>query len=72
MWPRVPSSDTRRYRAIEEVALTYRKTSLPQIADRNLDICVVGQLPATDLPLGDQFEPRPLWMVLFQAPPGRR
>jgi len=42
MWPRVPSSDTRRYREIEEVELAYRKTSLPQIAARDLDIGVLG------------------------------
>jgi hypothetical protein len=29
---------------------------LPQIASGNLDVAVVGQLPAANLPLGDEFE----------------
>jgi hypothetical protein len=37
----------------------------PQIATGDLDIAVVGQLPSTNLPFGDQFEPRPVKVVRF-------
>jgi hypothetical protein len=33
----------------------------------DLDITVVGQLPSTNLPFGDQFEPRPVKVVRFEA-----
>jgi hypothetical protein len=34
-----------------------------QISTRDLDVAIVGQLPATNLPLGDQFEPGSLQMI---------
>src|SRR5947209_20438245 len=40
---------------------------VPQIATADLDIAVVGQLPSTNLPFGDQFEPRPVKVVGFEA-----
>ena len=43
----------------------------PQIATGDLDIPIVGQLPAANLPFGDQFEPRPVKMVGFEAAFGR-
>jgi hypothetical protein len=46
--------------------------SFPQIATGDLDIAVVGQLPSTDLPFGDQFEPRPVKVVRFEAAFRRR
>src|SRR5436309_12661106 len=45
---------------------------VPQIATGDLDIAVVGQLPSTNLPLGDQFEPRPVKVVRFEAAFRRR
>jgi hypothetical protein len=47
--------------------------SFAQISTRNLDIAILGQLPATDLSLGDQFEPSSLQIIGFEAPfRGRR
>jgi hypothetical protein len=40
---------------------------LPQIATGDLDISIVGQLPAANLPFGDEFEPSPVQMVGFEA-----
>ena len=40
---------------------------VPQIATGDLDIAVVGQLPSTNLPFGDQFESRPVKVVRFEA-----
>jgi hypothetical protein len=45
---------------------------VPQIATGDLDIAVLGQLPSTDLPFGDQFEPRPVKVVRFEAAFRRR
>jgi hypothetical protein len=39
----------------------------PQIATGDFDIAVVGQLPAANLPLGDEFEPGPVQVVGFEA-----
>src|ERR1700680_4813785 len=47
-----------------------RLPSLTQISAYDLDITVVGQLPATNLPLSDQFEPGPMKMIGFKAPFG--
>jgi hypothetical protein len=44
----------------------------PQIASSDLDIAVVGQLAATNLPLGDEFQPGSVVMVGFEAAFGRR
>jgi hypothetical protein len=46
--------------------------SFPQIATGDLNIAVVGQLPPPNLPLSDEFEPRPVKMVDFEAAFGRR
>jgi hypothetical protein len=40
---------------------------LPQIATGDLDIPVVGQLPAANLPFGDEFEPGPVKVIGFEA-----
>jgi hypothetical protein len=45
---------------------------VPQITTGDLDIAVVGQLPSTNLPFGDQFEPRPVKVVRFEAAFRRR
>ena len=39
----------------------------PQIAPGDFDIAVVGQMVATNLPLGDEFDPGPVKMVGFEA-----
>jgi hypothetical protein len=44
----------------------------PQVTPADLDIGIVGQLPAAHLPLGDQFEPGPMHIVGFQAALGCR
>ena len=46
--------------------------ALAQITTADFDVAIVGQLPATDLPLGDEFEPGPMQMVGFEATLGRR
>jgi len=43
----------------------------PQIATGDLDVPIVGQLPAANLPLGDEFEPGPVQVVGFEAAFGR-
>ena len=40
----------------------------PQIATGDLDIPIVGQLPAANLPFGDEFEPGPVEVIGFEAP----
>jgi hypothetical protein len=47
--------------------MTHRDFRYPQIATGDLDIPVVGQLPAANLPLGNEFEPGPMKMVRFEA-----
>ena len=42
-----------------------------QIATGDFDITVVGQLPAANLPLSDEFEPGSVQVVGFEAPFGR-
>ncbi len=42
--------------------------SFPQIATGDLDILIVGQLPAANLPLSDEFEPGAVQVVGFEAP----
>jgi hypothetical protein len=44
----------------------------PQIATGDFDIAVVGQLPAANLPLSDEFEPSPVKVVGFEAAFRRR
>ena len=43
----------------------------PKIATGDLDIPVVRQLPAANLPLSDEFEPDAVQVVGFEAPFGR-
>jgi hypothetical protein len=38
-----------------------------QIATGDLDIAIIGQLSAANLPFGDQFEPSPMKMVAFKT-----
>ena len=40
----------------------------PQIATGDLDVPIVGQLPAANLPFGDEFEPGPVEVIGFEAP----
>jgi hypothetical protein len=42
-----------------------------EIAARDLDVAIVGQLSATDLSLGDPFEPSAMQVIRFQATFGR-
>jgi hypothetical protein len=44
---------------------------LAEIAPRDLDVAIVGQLSATDLSLGDPFEPSAMQVISFQATFGR-
>ena len=46
--------------------------SLPQIATSDLDVAIVGQLPASNLPFCDEFEPGPVKVVGFEAAFRRR
>jgi hypothetical protein len=50
----------------------YAEVPLPEIAPGDLDVAIVGQLPAADLSLGDKLEPSSLQMVRLQAPLRRR
>src|SRR5438105_4062519 len=43
------------------------EAALTQVTARDLDVGVLGQLPAAELALGDQFEPGPLQMVRFET-----
>jgi hypothetical protein len=43
----------------------------PQIATGDLDIPIVAQLPAANLPFGDEFEPCPVKVIGFEAAFGR-
>jgi hypothetical protein len=45
---------------------------LPQIAARDLDVPIGGQLPPSNLPLGDEFEPSPVTVIAFEAAFRRR
>jgi hypothetical protein len=42
----------------------------PQVTTGDFDIAAIGQLAATKLPLGDEFEPGPVKVVGFQTPLG--
>jgi hypothetical protein len=44
--------------------------SFPQIATGDLDIPIVSQLLAANLPFGNEFEPRVVQVVRFKAPFG--
>jgi hypothetical protein len=41
---------------------------LPQVATADLDISIVGQPPAANLPLGNEFERGPVQVETFKAP----
>jgi hypothetical protein len=43
-----------------------------KIAPAYLDVALLGQLPAAHLPFGNQFEPRPIEVIGFQAVFGAR
>jgi hypothetical protein len=49
------------------VSITRSDLALPQISAGDLDVAVVSQLAATKLSLGDEFEPRSVKMVGFEA-----
>jgi hypothetical protein len=40
---------------------------VPQIATGDLDIAIIGQLLAANLPLGNGFEPGPINVIAFEA-----
>jgi NAD(P)-dependent dehydrogenase (short-subunit alcohol dehydrogenase family) len=50
-----------------EAWITRLDFALPQITTGDLDISVISQLTAAQLPLGDEFEPRPVQVVGFEA-----
>jgi hypothetical protein len=53
---------------ISDEALVMRPAfSFSQIATGDLDIAVVSQLPPTNFPFGDQFEPCPVEVVCLEA-----
>jgi len=62
-----PSSDARR-RPLEKIALPHRRGFLSHIAAVDLDIAVIGQLSAAQLPLGDVLEPRSVQVITLNAP----
>ena len=45
--------------------------AFPQIATGDLDVPIVGQLPAANFPLSDEFEPSPVNVIAFDAAFGR-
>ena len=61
-----------RSRTVEEIVLPDHGNHLTQIAAVDLDVAIIGQPPAAQLPLHDQLEPRPLEMEGFHTPLGRR
>src|SRR6476646_7415451 len=48
--------------------MTRMNFSFTQVATGDLDIAIVGQLPAANLPLGNEFEPGPVQVETFEAP----
>jgi hypothetical protein len=42
----------------------------PQITTGDLDIPIIGQLPAANLPLSDEVEPRPVNVIASTHPSG--
>jgi len=65
-----PNSSDRR--PLEKITPPSRRVLFPQIAPGDLDVAVLGQLPATQLPIDDKLEPGPLEVERLQAPLGRR
>ena len=47
--------------------MTRLEFTFPQVATGDLNIPIVGQLPAANLPFGDEFEPGPVQVVAFKA-----
>jgi len=46
--------------------------SFPKIATGDLNVPIIAQLPAANLSLGNEFEPRPVEMIGFETAFGRR
>jgi hypothetical protein len=44
-----------------------RNFPFPQIASSDLDVAIIGQLAATNLPLGDEFEPSPMKVISLKG-----
>ena len=42
-----------------------------EVAARDFDVAIVGQVPAADLSLGDPFEPSAMKVIRFEATFGR-
>jgi hypothetical protein len=61
-----------RFSIREEVVLADRRRPLAQITSGDLDVAVLGQLPATQLTLRDHLEPCALKVECLDAPLGRR
>jgi hypothetical protein len=61
-----------RSRTVEEIVLPDYRNLFTQIAAGDLDVAIIGQLSAAQLPLHNQLEPRPLEMEGFHALLGRR
>jgi hypothetical protein len=47
--------------------MTRLEFMFPQIATGDLDVPIVRQLPAENLPFGDEFEPGPVEVIGFEA-----
>ena len=50
--------------------MTRLEFTFPQITTSDLDIPIIGQLPAANFPLSDEFEPGSVQVVSFEAPFG--
>jgi hypothetical protein len=57
-----------RVRSRVRYRITGTDFPFPQIATGDLDVAVLGQLPAANLPFGDEFEPGAVQVVGFEAP----
>ena len=55
-----------------QATLAGRRHPLAQIATSDLDVTVISQLPAAQLPFGDHLEAGALQVERFHAPLGRR
>jgi len=49
------------------VVNVWEKLALAQIAADDFDVAVVGQLPATEFPLGDLVKPSPMEVIALDA-----
>jgi hypothetical protein len=58
----------RHYSLLSEIGISRPGyVALAEVTTRDLDIAILGQLPAAHLPLCDQFKSRPVQMVGFEA-----